>query len=150
MCRGWDLLEVLYKVRDGDMGAEAFDWIRVATFADGRRWRAIRVSGETLAVDDSLPEFRNGDALQRIALKDPSENGIQLGREGQNRLQELGILEIGPEGCVLGRCSLPWVAATGEVDEDDTQRPDIVGCREIARIAFRRGLLAFYPSLVSG
>lgn len=62
-----------------------------------------------------------------IDLKNPLENVVQLVRDGENGLQKAPITHVSTEGGVLHGGVFPRVAATCQVDQDHTKRPDIVG-----------------------
>ena len=71
--------------------------------------------------------------MVRVGFKDAAKDGIQVIREGENGLEEVLGARIGTISGILERSLLPWVASTGEVDEDDTQAPDIVGGTHVVR-----------------
>jgi len=100
----------------------------------GERRRRGRPRGKPLAVQDQLPQLWNGNPLSRVILKDALQDGIQLSRQWKNGPQELGILHVGPESGILERGTLPWVTATCEVHENDSQRPHIIRSRCVAGI----------------
>ena len=58
--------------------------------------------GEPGTLDDELPQLGDGDPLQRVTLKDAPEDGVQFGRERENGLEKVGVLEVSPEGGILG------------------------------------------------
>jgi hypothetical protein len=121
--------------------------IAVVVSAEMRRWqrrRNCRLGGrEGRAVEDHLSDLGNGSSLSRVEVKDAPENGVKLQRNGKDSPQELGVLHESPEGAVLGRSTLPGIAPAGEVDKNDSQAPDVVGCRSIAGVSLRRCCLAF-------
>lgn len=84
-------------------------------------------SGKPRAFQDQFTKLPDGNPLGRVALEDAAEDVDHLVRQGQDRLEKKGILQISTETGVLNGCTLPRVAATGQVDEDDAQAPDVVG-----------------------
>lgn len=96
-------------------------------------------------IEDEMPEFRQGDSVHRVELEDALYNVVELIREWENACQEVRILDEGSKSLV-GGCgrTLPGIATTGEVDEDDTQRPDIVSRRGIVLWPARSLRLTFY------
>ena len=110
-----------------------------------RERRAVHRSGsigEPGACHDAGPQLGDGDPLHGIRLKDLLEDGVQTGRQGEDGSQELAILEVGPVRAVGLGGTLPRIAATGEVDQDHTEGPDIIGCGSVAIRSSGRGLLA--------
>lgn len=103
--------------------------------------------GEPGASHDHLAELGDGNPLDRVELKDAPHDGVQLMGDGQNGAEELRVLHVSTEGAVLERSTLPWVAATGQVDQDDTKTPDVVGCRGVARVGLGCGSLAFWKDV---
>jgi len=81
------------------------------------RWKGSRSDrlrcGETGAAHDHFAKLGNRSTLGRVQLKDSTEDGIELQRDGKNGPQELRILHESTESAVFERCTLPWVAATG-------------------------------------
>lgn len=90
-------------------------------------------SGESWAFHNEFPQFRDGYSLPRVTLKDPSQYGIELRREGQNWPEKLRIPQICTKSGILGRGLFPWVAATGQIHQDNSKTPYIIWCRSIAR-----------------
>lgn len=96
-------------------------------------------------IEDEMPEFRQGDSVHRVKLEDALYDVVELIREWENACQEVWVLDKGPESLV-GGCgrTLPGIATTGEIDENDTQRPDIVSRRGIVLWPARSLRLTFY------
>ena len=92
-----------------------------------RRFRGWDRLGEPGAIQDELAQLRNRDPLDRVAFKDTAQDVNHLGRQGQNGLEEEGILEVGPIRGVLERSALPGITTTGQVHQHDAQTPDVVG-----------------------
>jgi len=112
-----------------------------------REWRAVHRSGsigEPGAGYDTGSELGNGDPLHGVRLKDSLQYGVQAGRQGKDGSQELAILEVGTVCAVRLGSALPGIPATGEVDQDNTEGPNIVGCGSVAIRCAGRGLLAFF------
>lgn len=57
---------------------------------------------------------------------------MELVGDGKDGLEEVCITAVSCKGGVVEGGLLPWVTATGEVDEDDTKSPDVVGCGGVA------------------
>jgi hypothetical protein len=139
--------------------AENLGW-ELKHISDGNVWRGTSFTewwaveraggGESWAVQNSISKLWDGDPLGWIDFEDPTKNQIQIGRKWKNCPQEAGIFEIGAEGAIALRGAFPWVAATCEVDEDDTKRPDVVGSGSIARRSSRWRLLAFRRHVKGG
>lgn len=110
-----------------------------------QRSRDCRLSGrKSRAVDDHLSNLWDGSSLGRVELEDAPENGVELQRDREDGPQELRILHESTESAILRRSALPRVASTGEIDEDDSETPDVVRCRSIARVGFGRSCLTFW------
>lgn len=110
----------------------------------GQRGRNRGFGGcEGRAVKDHLLELGNSSSIGRVELENTSQNSIKLKRDGKDRPEKLGVLHESTEGAILGRSTLPGIASTGEVDQDDSKAPDIIGSRSIARIGLGCSSLAF-------
>jgi hypothetical protein len=159
-------VEWRWSLRGGDGGGWGFDGDVIADFLEGligvadhrllgegsagplvgfhdRGWGGGGVQGESSAEDDGPSELLEGNALARAGVEDLSEDCVEFVREGEDGLEKVGVAEVGGVGLVAGVGSLPRVASTGEVDEDHTERPDVVGSRLVAGrasalVAFRR------------
>lgn len=92
-----------------------------------RRCSGRSLCSETGASHETLAKFIDRDPAVRVDLEDSLEDTVELVRDGQDGLEEVTILHVSPEGGIIYRCSLPWVAATSQVDKNDTQCPHIVG-----------------------
>lgn len=100
---------------------------------------------EPWAVQNQFTELRKSNPLDGVAFKNATENKDHLIGQGQNGLEEEGILEISPERGVLGRGTFPRVAPARQVDQDDTQAPDVIRGGSIARERTGVRLLTFWP-----
>ena len=108
---------------------ERHDLLDVVQLRWGGRWGPRPPRGrEPRAPENEIAELRDADPLGRIALEDASEDLIQLGGEREDGTEETGILEVGPEGGILGRGPFPGIPPTGQIYEDDAETPDVVGC----------------------
>lgn len=87
---------------------------------------------ESWAHQNEIPERLYAYPLARITLKDPLQNSIKLLGDGQNLVQEPGIVLVGSVCRILGACSLPRVPTTGQVDQNDPKGPNIIWSRCIA------------------
>jgi hypothetical protein len=74
-----------------------------------------------------LDKFRNSDPGGRVQVEDPLQDIIALISDGQDGLEEVGVLPVGLVGGILDRRTLPWVATASQVDEDHTKGPNIIG-----------------------
>ena len=121
----------------------------VAVIVGAEGWRRQRSGDcrfggcEGRAVEDHLLELGDGSSVGRVELENTTQNSIELKRDGKDRPKERGVLHESAEGAVLGRSTLPRVASTGEVDQDHSETPYIVGSRSIARISLGRSSLTF-------
>lgn len=70
--------------------------------------------------------------------------------DGEDRAKEVGVGEVGAEGLVRGTGLLPRVAAAGEVDEDDAERPDVVVRGRVGPEPLEEAALAFCSSSLTG
>lgn len=93
----------------------------------GRGIREFDLGGEARAAENQGPEVGDRDPARGIAFEDAPQDAVQVWGQGQNGAEESGVLEVGAEGGVLDRGALPWIAAAGQVDQNDAQAPDIVG-----------------------
>jgi hypothetical protein len=109
------------------------------------RWRDWlgRALGQPRLALHPLNQFREGDPGLRVDIEDPPQDGIALIGDGQDGLEEVGVLAVGLVRGVLNGCALPRVAATRQVDENHAQRPHVVGCRRIASHRVWVRILAF-------
>ena len=80
-------------------------------------------------MDDGFSEFGKGDSLAWVGFEDSTEDGVEFVGEREDGLEEVRVAKVSGICLIAGFSSLPWVAATGEVDKDDTERPDVVGAR---------------------
>jgi len=96
------------------------------------------------AVKDQLSKFTKADALVWVDLEDPLEDGIEAVRDWQDGLQEVPVPHEGPESGVIHCRSLPRITTTGQVDQNDTKRPDIVGLGSVASEWFWIRLLTLW------
>lgn len=73
------------------------------------------------------PNFRKGDTTAPVHLEHAAKDVVYFGRDRKDGRKEIkGILEVCLE-CGVGRgCRLPRIAASGEVQEYNGQRPDVV------------------------
>jgi len=73
-----------------------------------------------------------GDALARIGVEDLAEDGVEFVRDRKDGLQKVWVAEISRVRLVSRICPLPWISSAGEVDEDHSKGPDVVGGRLVA------------------
>jgi hypothetical protein len=120
--------------------------LRDSLFLDWRvRWRdgLGRALGQPRLALHPLDQFREGDPGLRVDVENPPQDGITLIGDGQDGLEEVGVLAVGLVRGVLNRCALPRVAAACQVDENHAQRPHVVGCRRVASHRVRVRILTF-------
>lgn len=102
----------------------------------GRRSRqglGGRLNSELRARENAVPELRQRNSLIWVASEDPSQDVVQFVRQGENSLEEIRASRKGTVSGILKRSLLPGVATTGQVDQNDTKAPDIVGGAEVER-----------------
>lgn len=116
--RGWG------RVGEGCLGVGLLILERLGR---GSRGKGIRSSREGWTSDDQFPEFWQSNPLGGVAFKDPPQDGIKIRRQGQDRLKEVLVFQVSPEGRIFRRGSFPWIAAACEVYQDHSQAPDVIG-----------------------
>ena len=77
-------------------------------------------SGKGFTLENELPQFRNADPLDWIALKDSPQDAFKLRRDRQDGGKEMGVLQKSPECGIINRGPFPGVPAASQVDQDDT------------------------------
>jgi hypothetical protein len=95
--------------------------------------RDMSVVGEEVNVENELAKAIESDAVLGVEGKDLGEDGEALVRDGEDPAKEEGVLQEGGERLVVGRRTPPGVAATDEVDQDDTQGPDVGSAGGVGR-----------------
>lgn len=83
--------------------------------------------GEVREGNYARPQVSKRYARPRVGVEDATEDGIEFVGEREDGAEEGGIVEVGEVGFILQTGPLPWVAPAGQVDEDDTEGPDVVG-----------------------
>jgi hypothetical protein len=58
--------------------------------------------------------------MLRARVEDASQNVVEIVCHGEDGLEKVPRPRVGPISRVLVRCLLPWVAAAGEVKQDDS------------------------------
>ena len=74
-----------------------------------------------------LDQLRKSDSGRRVQVEDPLQDIVALISDGQDGLEEVGVLPVGLVGGVLNRRTLPRVTTTSQVDKDNAKGPDIIG-----------------------
>jgi hypothetical protein len=97
--------------------------------------------GEGSALEDRCVQLVEGDPAFRLNLKYALEHAVQVVRDGENSLEEVFVLAECPEGRILERRTLPRVSAACKIDEDHSQRPNVVGSGSITCKWLRIGIL---------
>lgn len=122
-----------------------------------RRWeRSGRVDGRSGGLrepgtsEDGIPQLRDSDPGVGVGVEYSPQDGIKLVGDGQDGAEKVGVLHEGAEGRVLKRGLFPWVAAAGEVDQNDAQGPDVVGGRLVGSVGLGVWLLAFCGAVSHG
>jgi len=105
------------------------------------RRRKSGLLGEGSALEDRCVKLVQGDPAFRLDLKDALEHAVQVTRDWKNGLEEVPVLAECTEGRILQRRPLPRIPSAGEVDENDTKGPDIVGSRCVTGEWLRVGIL---------
>lgn len=90
-----------------------------------------------------LNQFWKSDSGGRVQVEDSLQDFIALISDGQDGLEEVGVLSESLVGRVLNRRTLPRVATASQVDKDHAKGPDIIGSRLIASHGVRVCLLTF-------
>lgn len=67
------------------------------------------------------------DALRWVGRKDVSQDGVEVLGDGEDGAEELIALAERAKGVVRGTRLTPWVATARQVDEDDPERPNVIG-----------------------
>jgi hypothetical protein len=83
---------------------------------------------ELAAGHDEFTKFWQCNPLGWIRFKYPAEYTVELVRDGKNRAKERSVPHEGPERRVVVTCALPWVSSAGEVHQNHTEGPHIIGC----------------------
>lgn len=107
------------------------------------------LGGETWAMKDHVAKFLKTDPAVWVHIKDALKNLIKIIGDGKNGLQKAAVFHESSESGIVHGGSLPWVATTSEVDQNDAKGPDIIGRGCITGIGLRIGCLAFCESLAS-
>lgn len=95
------------------------------------------MTGKALAMIDQDLQLTDGDPVFWLALENHTKNLIQLIRQWQDGLQKVTVLLESPvSGIFCGRL-FPGVATTGEVDQNYTERPDVIGGASVPRFTRR-------------
>lgn len=87
------------------------------------------------AVGDAMLEFVHGDAILWVPFENHAKDLIELIREWQDGLQEVAAPGKRPVGGIIIGGLLPWVTPAGQVDQDDTKGPDIIGSAAVGRFS---------------
>jgi len=105
---------------EGDSGAFVGVLVFIAVGWRSRGQVVVWRRRQPRASNDEVPELREGYPLLWVAFEHSSQDHVQLWWQGQDGAEELGVLEEGPEGGILGGCLFPRIAATSQVDENDS------------------------------
>jgi len=92
-----------------------------------------RWDGKPPACLDPGLQLGQSNPLVRVPGENPSQDVVQFIRHWEDALEGIWATGIGPVGGVLERGLLPWVASTGQVDQDHSEAPDIIGGAEVKR-----------------
>lgn len=87
--------------------------------------------GEGTASIYQAAKFRNSDALGGVAFEYPPEYEVELVCKGENCLEERRIPQESIESRVVQCGLLPGVTTTGKVDQDNTERPNVIRTRSV-------------------
>lgn len=97
------------------------------------RDRGALVVGERVNLQNELAQAVEGDALGRVEGEDLAEDRQTGVGDGEDAAQEVGVPQEGGERLVARGGAAPRVPSADEVDEDDTERPDVGRARGVAR-----------------
>lgn len=92
---------------------------------------------------DHGTELGEVDPVRGIARKQTCENGARLVRKGKDGREETRVVEVCTEGVVVGTRLAPWVAPARQIDENDTERPQICLRRRVRVNRLEQTALAF-------
>ena len=108
------------------------------------------------ALKDNIGRVEIGDLLQGnthladcdtvapVWFERTDEECIERVRDGEDGREETGrFSEVCLEGRVVGGRRAPRISASDEVEEDDTERPDVVGPRGVAAGSCKGAAVAF-------
>lgn len=88
---------------------------------------------EAGAGTNSVDQLRHSNPHGRVARKYPPQNVVQFIRHGEDGLQKFWVASVCPVGGIFKGGLLPRVASTGEVHQNNTQAPDIIGGTVVGR-----------------
>jgi hypothetical protein len=132
---------VVVVVDDGILGRNVFG--DVVWWSRWCRYNRHGRHGKHGAGHNPGSELRKSNPLLGDRFEDSSQNVVQFFRQRENGLQEVLGSGIGTVSRVLEGSLFPWVASTGEVDEDDSKAPDIIGGAKVVGLP-SRGVQAFW------
>jgi hypothetical protein len=73
-----------------------------------------------------------------VGVEDASQNIIELICQGKDSLEEILRASISSVGRVLKGSLLPWVASASEINQDNSQTPDVIGGTHVVWFPCRR------------
>lgn len=120
------LVVIVVVIDDNILGSN-----RVLNWSSGERAGSGSWHSEAGASHDAAAKFWHGDAHVRVWVEDVSQDIIEVIRQRQDGLEEAWRAGVRTVGRVLDRSLLPRVAATCQVDQDNTKAPDIIGCTHV-------------------
>ena len=129
---GWTSIEALFEsvvvvLRVGRI------WLGVVRVGEERKTRCSVLEGESRTLQNHRAELGKRDALVGIAVEGAAKNLVEVVGDWKDSLEEARVTSEGGKGGVVHGCTFPRVTSAGEIDEDDAQRPDVVGSRGVMR-----------------
>ncbi len=94
-------------------------------------WQLLSLASELGTFEDAMLQLTNGNPVFWVAIKDHAKNVVQFIRQRQNGLQEITVPGESLVCGILSGSLFPWVAATCEIDKNDTQGPNIIGSASV-------------------
>jgi hypothetical protein len=82
--------------------------------------------GKGLDREDLSSQIPERGALRRLEGEKTLEDVVGRAGDGEDGSEKVRVVDICSEGLVVGAGLSPWIPPAREVDEYDSQRPDIV------------------------
>lgn len=88
--------------------------------------------GERVDGENHLADLAQSRPFPGFERKESLEDMVGGMGNGEDVSKEVGVVDVCPERLVLSASLTPRVSPTSQVDEDDTERPDIIGLGVVA------------------
>lgn len=111
-----------------------------------RRSRRGGLDSEAGTLHDKLAEFRQGNSLSRIDLKDALKNAIKFRRDRKNAGKVIWVVQVSFESRIFTGSLFPRIPAACQIDQNDSKAPHIAWGRIVAITII---LDAFYGTRIS-